>query len=246
MDIRDFNEIIIEGKYDLDQKEDYLRSVMLPAIIIEQATVFDGKGISKYGGNPLVPDNFEWPKHEFGDYKFIAQFHLSEIPHGENQLPKKGLLSIFTAYDEENTMAWTDDNYAKVFYFEDVENLKPYDNPNFPDKYSLDVVFKQEVDIPFKPELYPTKGLNKKQMNYVCTKVLERTDKRYDSYLLGYPYYNSLDADPRENDNWTTLLTLRYQSGFGLYWNDRGYLMLFIEKEKLAKGDFSNIKSNAG
>lgn len=246
MDIRDLNEIIIEGKYDLDQKEDYLRSVMLLAIIIEQATVFDEKGISKYGGNPLVPDNFEWPKHEFGDYRFIAQFHLSEIPPGENQLPKKGLLSIFAAYDEENTMAWTDDNYAKVFYFEDVENLKPYDNPYFPDKYSLDVVFKQEVDIPFKPELYPVKGLNKKQMNYVCTKVLERTDKRYDSYLLGYPYYNSLDADPRENEKWRSLLTLRYQSGFGLYWNDRGYLMLFIEKEKLAKGDFSNIKSNAG
>ena len=59
MDIRDFNQIIIEGKYDLDQKEDYLRSVMLPAIIIKQATVFDEKGISKYGGNPLVPDNFE-------------------------------------------------------------------------------------------------------------------------------------------------------------------------------------------
>ncbi|WP_430427474.1 hypothetical protein [Maribacter litoralis] len=72
MDIRDFNEIIIEGKYDLDQKKDYLRSVMLPAIIIEQATVFDEKGKSKYGGNPLVPGNFKWPKHEFGDYRFIA------------------------------------------------------------------------------------------------------------------------------------------------------------------------------
>ncbi|MEP2280404.1 YwqG family protein [Maribacter sp.] len=246
MDIRDFNEIVIEGKYDLDKKESFLRSLMLPAITIKQATVFDEKGISTYGGNPLVPDNFEWPKHEFGDYRFIAQFHLSEIPSGENQLPKKGLLSIFVAYDDENTMAWTDDNYAKVFYFENVADLKPYDNPNFPDKYALDVIFKQEVDIPFKPELYPAKGLNKKQMNYVCTKVLEQTDKRYDSYLLGYPYYNSLNTDPRENDKWTSLLTLRYQSGFGLYWNDRGYLMLFIEKEKLAKGDFSNIKSNAG
>ncbi|SIQ30804.1 DUF1963 domain-containing protein [Maribacter ulvicola] len=246
MDIRDFNEIVIGGKYDLDQKETFLRSIMLPAIAINQATVFDEKGISKYGGNPLVPDNFEWPKHEFGDYRFIAQFHLSEIPPGDHHLPKKGLLSIFVAYDDENTVAWTDDNYAKVFYFENVEDLKPYDNPNFPDKYTLDVVFKQEVDIPFKPELYPTKGLNKKQMNYICSKVLEQTDKKYESYILGYPFYNSLDADPRENDDWTSLLTLRYQSGFGLYWNDRGYLMLFIEKEKLAKGDFSNIKSNAG
>jgi len=102
------------------------------------------------------------------------------------------------------------------------------------------------VDIPFKPELYKTKGLNKRQVNFICTKVLEKSDKKYDSYLLGYPYYNSLNADPRENENWTSLLTLRFQSGFGLYWNGRGYLMLFIEKEKLAKGDFSNIKSNAG
>ena len=246
MDIKDLNEIIIAGKYDLDQKDDYLRSIMLPAIKIEQATVFDVKGLSKYGGNPLVPENFEWPRHKFGDYRFIAQFNLSELPPGENQLPKKGLLSIFVAYNEENTMAWTDDNYAKVFYFENIEDLKAYDNPNFPDKYSLDVIFKQEVDIPFKPELYRTKGLNKRQVNYVCTKVLEQTDKKYDSYLLGYPYYNSLKAYPRENENWTSLLTLRYQSGFGLYWNGRGYLMLFIEKEKLAKRDFSNVKSNAG
>ncbi|CAN0603540.1 unnamed protein product, partial [Ectocarpus sp. 12 AP-2014] len=123
MDIKDLNEIIIAGKYDLDQKDDYLRSIMLPAIKIEQATVFDVKGLSKYGGNPLVPENFEWPRHKFGDYRFIAQFNLSELPPGENQLPKKGLLSIFVAYNEENTMAWTDDNYAKVFYFENIEDL---------------------------------------------------------------------------------------------------------------------------
>ncbi|HAI40545.1 MAG TPA: DUF1963 domain-containing protein, partial [Maribacter sp.] len=49
------------------------------------------------------------------------QFNLSELPPGENQLPKKGLLSIFVAYNEENTMVWTDDNYAKVFYFENIE-----------------------------------------------------------------------------------------------------------------------------
>ncbi|MBW2960547.1 DUF1963 domain-containing protein [Mesonia sp. JHPTF-M18] len=29
-------------------------------------------------------------------------------------------------------------------------------------------------------------------------------------------------------------------------WHDGGYLMLFIEKDKLAKGDFSNIKTDAG
>ncbi|WP_081909417.1 DUF1963 domain-containing protein [Aureispira sp. CCB-QB1] len=29
-------------------------------------------------------------------------------------------------------------------------------------------------------------------------------------------------------------------------WHDGDFLMLFIEKEKLAKGDFSNIQSDAG
>ena len=246
MDINRLEEIFKEGKYDLHKKEDYLKSIMLPAIQITQANVFDQKGLSKYGGDPDVPKNFKWPKHQYGDYRFIAQFNLSEIPTANTLLPKKGMLSIFIAYDDENNMSWTDKDYAKVFLFDIDENLEPYNNPNFPDKYFLDVVFKPEVDIPFKPELYKEKGLNKRQLAYVCDKVSDQTDKRYQSYLLGYPFYNVLNEDSRESDDWISLLTLRSNSGFGLNWNNRGFLMLFIEKSRLEKCDFSNVKSNAG
>lgn len=69
-DLPKLEKIIKEAKYDL----------AIPSISItrknEQGENF---GVSKLGGDPEVPIDFEWTKHEFGNYRFIAQFNLSEI-----------------------------------------------------------------------------------------------------------------------------------------------------------------------
>ncbi len=70
--------------------------------------------------------------------------------------------------------------------------------------------------------------------------------KKTFSYLFGYPYYNTLAYDPRKTDEWTSLLTLRWNNVFSWDWDMDEFLMFFIEKDKLAKGDFSNIRTDLG
>ncbi|WBL21170.1 YwqG family protein [Zunongwangia sp. HRR-M8] len=249
MDLPKLEKIMKEAKYNLAKKEAYLKSLAISSITItrknEQGENF---GVSKLGGDPEVPTNFEWPRHEFGDYRFIAQFNLSEITF-PSPLPKTGMLSIFVADDEDQNIFWGADEYAKVFYFKEDEELQTYINTNITPSlriFGFPIQFEQSIDIPHRPELFKEKELNKRQLSYVCDKVPSLIRKGGYNYLLGYPYYNSLAYDPRKGKEWVSLLTLLSIRSLEWNWHDGGYLMLFIEKDKLAKGDFSNIKTDAG
>ncbi|MEL6177689.1 MAG: DUF1963 domain-containing protein [Myxococcota bacterium] len=43
-----------------------------------------------------------------------------------------------------------------------------------------------------------------------------------------------------------TLMSLSSRDALNWCWHDDDHLMLFIERERLARGDFSNIRSDAG
>jgi uncharacterized protein YwqG len=254
MDINRLEEVIKEGKYDLYKKQAYLKSTILPSItLVHENRSKENVGLSKMGGHPEVPVGFKWPKHEFGDYRFALQLNLNEIEFS-SQLPKRGMLSVFIANDEDNNVFYGDDDYAKVFYFDESEPLETYVNTNLDYSYRdycLRINMEEAVDIPYREELFKNRGrgirgLNKRQLAYVCDKVPAIVNKKTYSYLLGYPYYNTLAYDPRRTDEWTSLLTLRKEPTLSWDWDWNSFLMLFIEKDKLAKGDFSNIKSDLG
>ena len=249
MDKAKFEEIVKIEKYDLYKKEAYLRSIMLPSIKIEHENRSkENVGLSKLGGFPEVPEDFEWPKHEFGDYHFALQINLSEIKF-ETPLPKTGMLSFFIANDDDKNVFFGAKDYAKIYYFEEGTPLKTYVNPNLNYsniEYCLRIDLHENVDIPYRKDLFKEKGLNKKQMDYVCDKIPDMVSKKTYSYLFGYPYYNTLGYDPRKTDEWVSLLTLRSDICFSWDWDWDEFLMFFIEKDKLAKGDFSNIRTDLG
>lgn len=61
-------------------------------------------GISKFGGNPDLPTDFDWPRGAERSLHFIAQFKLSELPLGVIYgLPTVGMLYFF--YDL-NAQPW--------------------------------------------------------------------------------------------------------------------------------------------
>lgn len=76
----------------------------------------------------------------------------------------------------------------------------------------------------------------------------ELTDalKARNEYLLGYPSFYTLAYDPTPGPEWVSLLTLSSLDQFGWCWHDGDKLMVFIESDRLAKQDFSNLKSDAG
>ena len=65
-------------------------------------------------------------------------------------------------------------------------------------------------------------------------------------YLLGYPSYFTLGYDPTPGPDWIQLLTLDSHEQFGWNWHDTAKLMVFIEKDRLARKDFSYLKCDAG
>lgn len=243
MKIEDLEKIIKESSYS--KHLEYVRSLVLPSIELTKVASEIKFASSKLGGNPDVPRDFQWPKHEFGDYRFVAQFNLKEITQPFPHLPETGLLSIFIADDEEGEYFWGDDGYASVYFFNSENDLIPTSNPNFKNQPCIPVKLNTSVDIPVRSDLLEGTPLSDDQLEDLRHDVLEKLDKKL-NYLLGYPFYSTLAYDPRPDENWTSLLTLSSIDELDWCWHDGDFLMLFIEKEKLKEGDFSYVKSDAG
>ncbi|WP_348714132.1 YwqG family protein [Tenacibaculum sp. 190130A14a] len=243
MKIENLDELIHQSSLKLH--EDYIKKLVKPCLEIVQTNIEIKLGSSKLGGIPDLPINFEWPAHTYGNYRFVAQFNLGEIPQGFPYLPKKGLLSIFIADDEDGNYFWGDDGYAKVFLFENIEGLSSPTNLNVPLQSVTSISFKSTIDIPLREELYENNPLNEEELEELIYGTIEENEKEY-NYMFGYPFFSTLAYNPIPDKNWIPFLTLSSIDNLDWNWHDGDYLMLFIEEEKLQQGDFSYIKSDAG
>lgn len=77
MDIKKLENLIKNSETGLDVN--YIKSLMLPSVEIIETKADIKTGCSKLGGIPDVPPDFALPTHEYGAYRFIAQFNLSEV-----------------------------------------------------------------------------------------------------------------------------------------------------------------------
>lgn len=100
-------------------------------------------GGTRFGGVPDLPENFKWDYYNTSTYdddevkprplSFIAQFNCEEMSKydTEHLLPDKGILSFF--YETES-QTWgydpNDKGSARVYWFEDITELKAADFPN--------------------------------------------------------------------------------------------------------------------
>ena len=166
---------------------------------------------SKIGGKPAVPEGFVWPEYKAGFMKkaeplaFLAQFNLEEIaPYDKDGLfPKKGMLSFFYTLLEDDLMWGTDPEdkgSARVFYFEDVEGLKPID---FPEDIleggkitEKAVKFKAEMDYPSSEFLYDLCGGFHSDLYWDCLAEIGYEDKpAHTDKLLGHADYVQHSAE---------------------------------------------------
>jgi uncharacterized protein YwqG len=69
----------------------------------------------------VVPEGFQWPSHDLGEYRFLGQINFIEISSPPSMLPASGLLSLFYAYDEDGEIFWGDPGYVLAFYWENLE-----------------------------------------------------------------------------------------------------------------------------
>ena len=91
------------------------------------------KGLTKFGGKPDVPEDFEWAYYDGNPLAFIAQFDLEEISRfdAENLLPKTGVLSFFYELETKpHSVDGEDNGFARVYWFEDKNALRTAEFPD--------------------------------------------------------------------------------------------------------------------
>lgn len=111
-------------------------------------------GESKVGGQPDLPDYYEWPKDEKGKpLSFIAQFNLAELApfEKENILPRQGMLYFFYSAEQE---VWgfdpADRSGFRVIYYPLADKLS---KQSFPEDLTEDSIFKPNR-LTFESALY--------------------------------------------------------------------------------------------
>lgn len=106
-----------------------------------EGNVIQKPGMTRFGGKPDVPADFQWPFFQTDTYNddevkprplsFLAQFNCEELAllDSEGDMPKTGLLSFF--YEAES-QRWgydpKDEGCARVYWF-DTQSLSPAEFP---------------------------------------------------------------------------------------------------------------------
>ena len=186
------------------------------------------KGSSYFWDAPQLPkdgDLYPYVKNEDGDevpLQFICQINCAELP--PCALPSKGMLYFFGTVDYflgydvvyDNGLGWWRDGSVVAIYSDaDLDTLERQ-NPYTED----DMILPHPITFTSTPN---------------------ESDDGF--RLLGKPFEDDVRQEvPR---GWVQLLQLDSEETehFSLMFHDMGLLYVFIEKERLAKGDFSRLRA---
>jgi uncharacterized protein YwqG len=233
-----------------------------PAIKIK--TVFSDEklipiGVSKFGGTPHVPMDFEWPKAPTGEpLSFLAQIHLAEFVPFEWMgwkvpLPQEGLISIFRSMG--------DSGEVRVFFFRQPKELGRWDDP-----YAVDCparrLDQRGADRPDAGAVrFPPRSLSFDQflsLPEVCERARQmgQTEVEAEAFRQFATRHNSvggrhqmlgfaagLDARPPGE---TLLLQLDSDPLVEWKWPGRAHWALMIPTEDLAACCFDRVKMGTG
>lgn len=179
---------------------------------------------SKLGGMPYWPAGMDYPK----EMLFLAQVNLEELPDNR-EFPAKGILQFFIPDDEE--LGFYGEH--KVIFHKDIKEsviVKPGQSEFTPiikpGKISFD---KYMEPISYGDYRFPVKDHDYEDADFYGN----------GSKLLGYPDFTQYD--PRESaERYDTLLFQLDSDKEWMMWGDMGIANFFINKDDLAKGDFSD------
>ncbi len=221
----------------------YFEEVAKPSVEIVIGRRWPGATKSRLGGSPAVSSDFVWPTPGTGRYCFLGQINFGEIDDKSGQLPHSGLLSLFFADWEGADAYWRESGYVIAYYWHATDGLDLLDIPKPHAPYSRRIKFKTGVDIPRWAELRGDWPINEDTHDAFGEVVLNSLPQ---DHLLGYPSFYTLGYDPTPGPDWTLLLAIDCHEEVGLYWDGSRKLMVFIERDRLASRDFSNLKCDIG
>jgi hypothetical protein len=242
----------------LATRADWVRRWCRPAIDITRSAATSGLGPSgsRFGGSPDLEAGADWPRHEKGPYRFLAQIDLAELAalrasfhvRWAETLPTEGLLSLFVAddptgdMDPEGEIFWGDPRYA-------IARLSPPGARRVATRPPPEVDFGEPVGISFAPAIdipfdrYQVPNWPFRPQEAAAYEEL-RAKLHGPDYLFGYPAHCSLGYDPTPAGQ-IPLLTVASNDPQSWEWHDGDYLMLFFDPSAPRIGTFS-LGADAG
>lgn len=257
--------LIIEtiNEYEWDKVDGVIKSI-LPNIIFSVDAQKPDQNIvnSRFGGLPVVPDNFIWPIQSLGQkapLAFFFQLNFEEIkPFDiENVFPNKGILLCFVSVTDD--IMWEEDvpDAFKVYYFSDTENLELAKIPsNIPPEQQLSprtIHFENSFQLPGYPF-----NFNLLHQNLISEEDADGIDEISShtifshNMLLGVPlsvqhfiseeWAEKHHEDEDMSENYINLISFEMKGHEGYGFSTNGaHLYLCMDKEDLKKADFSKV-----
>lgn len=224
---------------------DALQKIARPCVDLHLGSVDAPPAGSRFGGRPYLPKDFVWPTDPRGEYRFLGQIDFGEIRPTPAPLPTTGLLTLFHLHDENGDVFWQDDGYVIANYWLDTTGHMLHDLPDGHPDVSLALTLESGLCLPQRSELIAEDMFEAEVADAIFYDLPEMTG-RPSQWMLGYPHYNTLGYDPTPGERWVPLLTVPSIDLFDWCWHDGDMLMVFIERDRLAAGDFSVLKCDAG
>lgn len=229
---------------------EFLGVSAVPAVNLEfDYTTAPAPGSSKLGGEPDLASIEDWPSGGPAPYRFLCQFALDDLPAFDSSpLPKAGLLSFFHVDDPDGEVEPSEEGYVVARYFPGGVEVQPFSPP--PGESSppgpFAVSFNLSLDLP--QDEYQVGGwpFATEEEADAYESQLRNSLRSAPDHLLGYPHHSTLAYNPSPGEEWVHLLTLSSVEAVEWCWGDGDQLMIFIERERLAHGDFSNLRCDAG
>jgi uncharacterized protein YwqG len=227
-------------------------------------------GVSKLGGSPDLPLNYEWPHNGEFPMAFIAQINLAEAAQYDNQelLPDSGMLYFFLDYAHLYDTWRTPSDVQNVLYTEGVlthlqcramppplpEWLLPWNRPHYGPYQPCSIAFSADLTLPDYLPYYDASWHSRirERLGPITEPFTEEAREAYGDVqrrlrgpayninrMLGHPDpIQGINVFPEE----VLLLQVDSEDDAGMMWGDVGRLYWWMQRDELARRDFSSVK----
>ncbi len=255
---------------DIEKIFETLKKNTIEVVFGDIGSAVLAKGVSKFGGKPDLPANFQWKYYTTETYSdetkkprplaFLLQLNCEEIsPYdSEKLLPDKGMLYFF--YELESQKWGFDPNdkgCAHVFYYEGaVDSLVSSELPqSLPDNFvmpEIPLTFKNRDDVPDWSEYAEHNETDENYEEYGQAREKLIGDGEYITKFLGYA--DIIQSEMLLECEMTCGLNKYTGNGFLEMTDDEKKLLtknalewtLLFQLDTVAKGDFELMFGDCG
>ena len=247
-------------EYEIQSALDDLFPLVRPLISMESESTSDDEipvGASKFGGDPDVPSDFEWPECQYGPINFQLQISFKDIADSVttayHSLPKAGHLLLFAYDDPDNgiqpgVIDKIDDKYGeipgltKVICIPEGEELQRMATPEQIKEIQTkpcSLIFSEYLDFPWTEDT-ENENLTDDEVSDSLDDLRGELTKGVENSIMGYQIHGRT-CNTSPGPEWTNFMTLGSDENSWWSWCDGEHLDIYVHLNSLKDHSFKEI-----